>query len=855
MDAFKEDLEEAEEEAVEEEVIAETVFEAEKPENTGTCYLLSVSYNGRVGKALIKLYDPEKGKIYFWYDNTGHKPYCLTNASIDELRVNPAIIGYEGYDHLEAVKKYDPLKDEEVTMTKIVVNNPLAIGGGPKGGIRELLPAAWEARVKYHNCYIYDAGLIPGMPYRVKDGKLVPEGWGLNIDTPSPIKGELQDELVKEWFMVLQQPAPDIRRAAIDIEVASPAIDRVPNPSEAEYPIISVAIASSDGLNKVLLLKRGEEELKEKALNGVRLELLEDERKLIEETFKVLNDYPLILTFNGDNFDLRYLRNRAQKLGFPKASIPIVLGKDTALLPIGVHVDLYKFFHNKSVQVYAFGGKYREVTLDSISEALLGYKKIAIDKLVSELTYEELATYCYRDAKLVLDLTTFQNSLLIKLIVMFMRISKLPMEDVTRQGISGWIKNLLQFEHRRRNYLIPRPEDILTSKGGAATKALIKGKKYMGAIVLEPKPGAYFNITVLDFTSLYPSILKTRNLSYEVINCPHKECRSNIIAGTPHWVCVKRRGLTSTIIGMLRDFRAYWFKPKSKDKSLSQEVRSWYSVVERSLKVILNASYGVMGHENFPLYCPPAAEAVTAVGRYIISRTIDKAKELGLEVIYGDTDSIFVLNPREEDVEKLAAWVEEELRVDLDVDKKYRYVAFPKLKKNYLGVLEDGSVEIKGMVGKKRNTPEFLKIAFSELIGILASVHSQDEFVQAKEKIRSIVRDCYSRLKGRKYTLDDLAFKVMLSKSPKHYVKTTPQHVKAAQQLANIGKRVEAGDIIAFVKVKGPIGVKPLPLARIDEVDVDKYIGHLRTTFEQVLEALGIGFDEVLGLKRLESFF
>jgi DNA polymerase I len=102
--------------------------------------------------------------------------------------------------------------------------------------------------------------------------------------------------------------------------------------------------------------------------------------------------------------------------------------------------------------------------------------------------------------------------------------------------------------------------------------------------------------------------------------------------------------------------------------------------------------------------------------------------------------------------------------------------------------------------------------------------------------------------------LDELTFKVMLSRHLTGYHKMTPQHVKAAKQLEDKGKEVKPGDIISFVKVQGGLGVKPVQLARIDEVDVDKYVGHIESTFGQVLDALGIEFDEIVGIKRLEFF-
>ena len=96
-----------------------------------------------------------------------------------------------------------------------------------------------------------------------------------------------------------------------------------------------------------------------------------------------------------------------------------------------------------------------------------------------------------------------------------------------------------------------------------------------------------------------------------------------------------------------------WYKPKSKDKTLPADVRNWYSVIQSALKVILNASYGVFGAESFDLYCPPVAEATAAIGRHSLTQIIEKARQLGIEVVYGDTDSVFLKNPTEEQIQEL----------------------------------------------------------------------------------------------------------------------------------------------------------------------------------------------------------
>jgi DNA polymerase I len=403
--------------------------------------------------------------------------------------------------------------------------------------------------------------------------------------------------------------------------------------------------------------------------------------------------------------------------------------------------------------------------------------------------------------------------------------------------------------------LIPSPKDILAAKGQTATKAIIKGKKYKGAIVVEPVPGVYFNVAVMDFPSLYPSIIKVWNLGYQSILCPHQECRSNIVPDTPHWVCTKKRALESLLIGSLRDLRVQWYKPKTKDKSLNEDLRSWYNITQGALKVILNASYGVFGAESFDLYCPPVAEATAAIGRHSITQILNKAEQLSIQVLYGDTDSLFLKNPSKQQTEELAQWTEHELKMSLDVDKVYRYAVFSSRKKNYLGVFEDGTVDVKGLTGKKKHIPVFIKKAFDRMKDRLAQVKTPTDFERAKKDISEIVRECYIQLKRREWkNLNELAFNVVLGEEIVHYTKTTPQHVKAAKILQENGAELKAGDLISFVKTTREPHVKPVELATKNEVDVDKYIAYLHSTFDQVLDALGLDFDEIIGLTKLERF-
>lgn len=848
------------------------------PNNLPPSYFVSASYDGKLKKAVIKLYEPASGEIYFWYDNTGHQPYLLTNLSEYELGKLERVVNHEGFDRFEALEKLDPLLDKKVTVTKVICKDPLAIGGRPGGTIRDIIPEdfpkvadsyidpkeikVWESRIKYYQTYIYDRQFLPGMIYEVKDGNLVETVIPQAEESLNKIREVFRDcpaeerEFAEMWAKLLEYPAPKFRRAAIDIEVFSPLANRVPDAREGACPVIACSIYSSDGDKRVLVLKReGWQEGDPALCAGIDIEYCENETELLKKIFDVLWTYPFILTFNGDDFDLRYLAHRAYNLGFAKKDIPIDIGKRVCTLRYGIHIDLYKFFFNRSVQIYAYGGKYKDVSLDDVGNALIGTQKIHLDKDFGDLNCSELCSYCLRDSEITYKLTSFDNDSAMKLVLVLTRIASMPMEDVSRQGVSRWIRNFMHREHRKHNMLIPNAEDILTRKGKTSTTAVIKGKKYKGAIVVEPTPGVHFNVAVMDFPSLYPSIIKVWNLGYQSICCSHPGCKSHTIPDTQHWVCTEKRALESLLIGSLRDLRVRWYKSRAKDKTLPPELRSWYSIAQGALKVILNASYGVFGADSFDLYCPPVAEATAAIGRYSITQILKHAETVGIQVLYGDTDSLFLKNPTKEQIEDVVHFTEHQLGMGIDVDKTYRYAVFSSRKKNYLGVLEDGTVDVKGLTGKKKHIPLFIKDAFNQMKDRLSKVKNPEDFEKARKDIANIVRDRYNILKRREWKeMSDLAFHVVLGDELERYTKTTPQHVKAAKILQSSGKELRAGDLISFVKVLREPHVKPVELASRNEVDVDKYIAYLQSTFDQVLDALGLNFEEIIGMTRLASF-
>lgn len=331
-------------------------------------------------------------------------------------------------------------------------------------------------------------------------------------------------------------------------------------------------------------------------------------------------------------------------------------------------------------------------------------------------------------------------------------------------------------------------------------------------------------------------------------------CGTNTFAGMKHWICRKNRAIESQLIGTLKDLRVKWYKKRAKDKE--NKLKTWYSVSEQSIKVICNASYGVFGDETFVLYCPPMPEYVTGIGRWIITQTIKHAQELGLNVIAGDTDSVFFKNPDDKVLDELLTWAKKEFDIDFELDKDYRYVCLSDRKKNYFGVLKDGTVDVKGLTGKKKQTPQIIKTPFEETKKILAQINTEDDTQAAKTAILKLVKATYSKLKTRNFSdMENLAFHVTASRDIEDYKTSNPQHIKAAKLLRAAGYDIGEGSDISFVKTKDKTKVKPTKLAKPDEIDVGKYIEYLKSTFIQVLDPLGLEWDkDILGCVLLDSF-
>lgn len=842
--------------------------------------LVSSFYDGKLKKVGLKFYDTLTEQIRVVFDNTSFMPYFISmtpRQELERLKNNtPSIV------KLSSMYLVDPLAGRAVDATKVIVNDSLAISGSEatgKVGLRDVVDAH-EADIRTYLNFLYDTRTIPGTYFDGDDGKLVPSTFKTSEGAEkllvkvlaTPGMTDEAKQVFTEWVSLFDQPIPTFKVLALDIETWNERAYKVLNPDAAVMPIIAVSLVGDGGVKEVHVYAKGTHPKLERDFGII---YHATEKSLLTAVLKRVEEYPFLITFNGDAFDLTYIQNRAKALGV-KTPFKVKLGKKPknteVSLKAGIHIDLYKFHSNKSVANYVYEGRYHEFTLDAISQALLGEGKVEIPTKgdMGILTYEQLVDYSIQDSVLTYKLAARQSQLALKMLVLFSRTSMMPMDDICRHGISTWIKSMLYYQMKKRNLLIPNKSD-LESKGGASTVAAIKGKQYQGAIVIDPVPGIYFAVKVLDFASLYPTSIKNFNLSFETVNCLHEECKSRLIPGTKHWSCTKKTGIIALMVGALRDLRVSMYKPLSKSSDVTADERETANTVAQSLKVYLNSVYGVTGFAGFSLFCIPVAESTTALGRYAISSVQSKCVELHMNIVGGDTDSVFVHNPSEEQVAALIKWAKDNLSLDLEVDKSFKLALLSARKKNYLGVLSDGKPVIKGLTGKKSNSPPYIRKAFMSVVDEIVKMSSPEDVESTKTKLLEMAKSDYGKLKERGVPAKDLAVHMKMTESIESYTKNTPQHVQAAKFLVAIGRDVQEGETITFVKVKpqkikkddlGPalldheltkdekkardakISAKPLEFVENEEIDYDKYEAMFISTFSQVFDPLGLNLDD-----------
>jgi DNA polymerase elongation subunit (family B) len=253
------------------------------------------------------------------------------------------------------------------------------------------------------------------------------------------------------------------------------------------------------------------------------------------------------------------------------------------------------------------------------------------------------------------------------------------------------------------------------------------------------------------------------------------------------------------------------------------------------------------------LASPLLGEAITAYGRYVLQSTWDMAKEMDLGPRYGDTDSVFLDNPHEEEVGKFVQSVKKRFNLELAYDRVYSVCVLSSAKKAYFGILPEGEPEIKGLSIAKSNSPKFFQQTFHKCLAQLAEGRrSPDDFELAKRQVPAMVEEAIRQLRRGRVELSDLEYQVELRDDPQEKLKssTLPQPYQAAWLMLNKGEKIQAGETVSFIKVHPfrfqgrQLTVKPSSQTNIREINVDDYIRNLYSSLSQTFQPMGISLEK-----------
>ena len=545
-----------------------------------------------------------------------------------------------------------------------------------------------------------------------------------------------------------------------------------------------------------------------------------DNEKAMLETFRdrvVAIDPDIITGWNVIEFDFKYIFDRFSNFG-----IPFVIGRSdepgnylqgarsqssAVIIPGRQVIDGMRIMRSGPM-------RFDDNRLETAAREVLGSGKVVFSKeenlrgrkKIEALlkTYrEDPVTFCrysLKDAVLVIDI--LEETGLMELTV--------RRAALTGIGLARAWTSVASFEHlyiasmHQRSIVAPTHGvdsfEVTTAPGGA---------------IIPPQPGLYKNVLVYDFKSLYPSIMRTFNIDPVSFVSTHTAAggfQPDDLIQAPNGAYFKRGE------AILPDILSNFFDARESAKEQGDQIASYV------YKIIMNSFYGVLGTSGCRFASSDIAGAITSFGHHFLIWCKEYLEKRGHRVIYGDTDSLFVLLPPSEAKESIKAtadiagsipkdlnyslsrYIREKWRVEskleLEYECLYRRFFLPPIRGSFAGTAEDGEAvqmrgrakgyagmrmtggddnagesvfEIKGMEAARRDWTQAAKKLQTELLNMAFSDKSVDE-------LRDFTRSFIKTLTSGGYD-GDLVYRKALRKPVSAYTKSVPPHVRAAMAL------------------------------------------------------------------------
>ncbi len=585
------------------------------------------------------------------------------------------------------------------------------------------------------------------------------------------------------------------------------------------------------------------------------------ERDALQQFFSWLKEHDpdVIIGWNVVAFDLDFLQWKCKKLGIPfdmgrgntqgNSRAKGRLQEQNAIILVPqqsgqMHISRIpgRVILDGITSLRSAFWSFESFTLDYVAEQLLGRNKLISAKSGLEKLEEirrqyreaphELAEYNLEDCRLVADI--FKKTDLLNFSIQRARITGLAID---RQGGStAAFDNLYLANLHRQGFVAP---DIGSQTNTQASP---------GGYVMESQPGLYDNVLVLDFKSLYPSIIRTFKI--DPLGLIVKSSLEDSIPGFLEAEFSRKTHILPDIVTKLWHERD--IAKQEKDKPLSQ-----------AIKIIMNSFYGVLGSSGCRFFNPQLASSITKRGHQIIQQTKQLIEEQGYPVIYGDTDSVFVLlgeNKTESDCLKIGKQLQSHLNVwwdkhlkeefeiksNLEIEFETHYLRFlmPTIrgaekgsKKRYAGMINKNgkhAMVFKGLETVRTDWTPLAREFQKELYHRIFHDEPYEEFVLETHD---------ALLRGE--SNDKLTYTKRLRRPLESYTSTQPPQVKAAKKMKNPGRKIQY-----IITLNGPEPIEDLQSTPDYQHYADK---QLEPVADGILHFLDTSFERITA-RQLDVF-
>lgn len=570
--------------------------------------------------------------------------------------------------------------------------------------------------------------------------------------------------------------------------------------------------------------------------SGYQLKYVADEKTLLKEFVAWLKaiDPDVIVGWAVINFDLSFLHRAHQRLNIPfdygrGTEMSAVLEPRSQGQPRMVRIPGRAVLDGIDLLKAGFWS-FESFSLDHVAHELLGTGKLISttqDKVaeINRLFASDkpaLADYNYQDCSLVNDI--FEKAGLISFAIERTNLTGLAID---RLGGSVAALDNLYLPRLHRQGFVAR--DVGYTDEGLGSP---------GGYVLDSQPGLYQNVLVLDFKSLYPSIIRTFKIDPLGLHQPGEDPIPGFLDAT----FSRHQHILPELIEEL------W---QARDQAKAQS----NAALSQAIKIIMNSFYGVLGSSGCRFHSAKLASSITRRGHDIITRSQSLIESFGYPVIYGDTDSLFVHLGNNHDAASASAigkrlmndlnqwWtqtIRDELRLPshLEVEFETHYAQFfmPTVrgmptgsKKRYAGLVQHGEsteLVVKGLEAARTDWTPLARNFQRELF----------HRVFHKEPVNTYILETANALNEGKLD-DQLVYTKRLRRRVDEYVKNVPPHVQAARKLERPGNRVSY-----VITLNGPEPIEQLNSSPNYEHYLEK---QLAPAADGILQFLGTSFAEI----------